>query len=164
MPAKAGIQFHLTMKVILLQNIKGTGKKGEIKNVSDGHAKNLLIPKGMVKVATGHETHILQVQKESKAKQQATIEAELKAVAKTIAEEPFPFFSKVGKHNEVFGSVTKHDIEEAIKTKLSSLAREHTSIKIDLEKQIKTLGTHNVEVQLGHGVKTTITVSLEPER
>lgn len=151
------------MKVILLTDIKGIGKKGEVKNVSDGHAKNLLIPKGMVKVATGHETHILQVQKESKAKQQATVEAELKAVTKTIAEEPFQFYTKVGKHNEVFGSVTKHDIEEAIKAKLSPLAREHASIKIDLEKQIKTLGTHPVVVHLGHGINATITASLEPE-
>ena len=151
------------MRVILLQDIKGIGKKGEVKNVSDGHAKNLLIPKGMVKVATGHETHILQVQKESKAKQQATVEAELRAVAKAIAEEPFPFYTKVGKHNEVFGSVTKHDIEEAIKAKFSPLAREHAAIKIDLEKQIKTLGAHNIEIHLGHGIKATITVSLEPE-
>ena len=151
------------MKVILLSDIKGIGKKGEIKNVSDGHAKNLLIPKGLVKVATGHETHILQVQNESKEKQQTAIETELKAIAKSIAEQPLPFYTKVGKHNEVFGSVTKHDIEEAIKGKLSPMAREHAAIKIDLEKQIKTLGAHSVEVHLGHGIITTIRITLNPE-
>lgn len=152
------------MRVILLQDIKGIGKKGEVKNVSDGHAKNLLIPKGMVKVATGHETHILQVQKESKAKQQATVEAELRAVAKAIAEEPFPFYTKVGKHNEVFGSVTKHDIEEAVKAKLSPFAREKAQVKVDLEKQIKTLGATPIAVHLGHGISTTITITLDPEQ
>ena len=152
------------MKVILLSDIKGIGKKGEIKNVSDGHAKNLLIPKGLVKVATGHETHILQVQKESKAKQQAAIETELKAIAKSIAEQPLPFYTKVGKHNEVFGSVTKHDIEEAIKEKLSPMVREHATIKIDLEKQIKTLGTHNIEINFGHDIKAAIAVVLEPDK
>lgn len=152
------------MKVILLTDIKGIGKKGEVKNVSDGHAKNLLIPKGMVKIATGHETHILQVQKESKAKQQVSLEVELKAVAKTIAEEPFRFYTKVGKHNEVFGSATKHDIEEAIKAKLSALARERAIVKVDLEKQIKTLGVHELEAHLGHGISTKISVTLEPEK
>lgn len=151
------------MKVILLQDVKGIGKKGEVKNVSDGHAKNLLIPKGLVKVATGHETHILEVQKESKAKQQAALEVELKAVAKTIADDSFVFTTKVGKQNEVFGSVTKHDIEEAIKAKLSPLAKTGAVIKVDLEKQIKTIGAHPIEVNLGHGIKTTITVTLDPE-
>lgn len=152
------------MKVILLQDIKGIGRRGEIKNVSDGHAKNLLIPKGLVKVATGHATHVLEVQKESRAKQQAAIETELRTIAKMTAEQPLPFYTKVGKHGEVFGSVTKHDIEEAIKARLSSLAREHATIKIDLEKQIKTLGAHEVAVHFGHGIKMTITVTLSQEQ
>lgn len=151
------------MKVILLQDIKGIGKKGEIKNVSDGHAKNLLIPKGLVKIATEQATHVLQVQKESKAKQQNAIETELRTVAKTIAEQPFLFYTKVGKRNEVFGSVTKHDIEEAVKEKLSPLAREHTTIKVDLEKQIKTLGTHEVTIHMSHGIDAKIIVNLSPE-
>lgn len=152
------------MKVILLADIKGIGKKGEIKNVSDGHAKNMLIPKGLVKIATGHETHILQVQKESKAKQQQALEAELRTLAKTLADDAFTFTTKVGKHDEVFGSVTKHEIEEAVKAKLTPLAKAHAVVKIDLEKQIKTLGAHPIEVNFGHGIKTTITVTLNPER
>ena len=152
------------MKVILLQDIKGIGKKGEIKNVSDGHAKNLLIPKGLVKIATGHETHILNVQKESKEKQQATVEAELRALAKAMADDALIFTTKVGKHNEVFDSITKHNVEEAIKAKMSPLALEHATIKIELEKRIKELGAHKVEVHFGHGIKATITVTLEPEK
>ncbi|OGM94607.1 50S ribosomal protein L9 [Candidatus Wolfebacteria bacterium RIFOXYD12_FULL_48_21] len=152
------------MKVILLQDIKGIGKKGEIKNVSDGHAKNLLLPKGLVKIATGQATHILGVQKESKEKQQAAVEAELKAVAKATTEQPLPFYTKVGKHGEVFDSITKHDIEEAIKAQLSPMALEHSTIKIDLEKRIKALGTHEVEVHFGHGITAKITVTLEPEQ
>lgn len=152
------------MKVILLADVKGIGKKGEVKNVSDGHAKNLLIPKGLAKVATGQATHVLQVQKESKEKQQQTLETELRALAKSMATDSFAFTTKVGKHDEVFGSVSKHDIEEAVKAKLSPLAKEKAAVKIDLEKQIKTLGGHPVVVHLGHGITTTITVTLEPEK
>lgn len=151
------------MKVILLADIKGIGKKGEVKNVSDGHAKNMLIPKGLVKVATGQATHILEVQKESKEKQQQALETELRTLAKTMADDSFVFTTKVGKHDEVFGSVTKHDIEEAVKEKLSPLAKEKAVVKVDLEKQIKTLGAHPVVVHLGHGINTTITVTLNPE-
>ena len=152
------------MKVILLQDIKGIGKKGEVKNVSDGHAKNMLIPKGLVKIATGHETHILQVQKESKAKQQQTLEAELHALAKTLADDAFIFITKVGKNGEAFGSVTKHEIEEAVKAKLSPLAKAHAVIKVDLEKQIKTLGAHAIKISFGHSINGTITVTLNPEK
>ena len=151
------------MKVILLADIKGIGKKGEIKNVSDGHAKNLLIPKGLAKVASAQATNELHKQQAIKASQQAAIEAELRTFAKTTANEPFRFTTKVGKHNEVFGSVSKHDIEEAIKTKLSPLAKEHTTLKVELEKQIKTIGETPVVVHLGHGINATVIVKLDPE-
>lgn len=160
---KRGFGQTQGMKVIFLQDIKGLGKKGEIKNVSDGHAKNLLIPKGLVKIATGHETHILRVQKESKEKQQQTLEAELRAVARTMADDSFIFTTKVGKNNEVFGSVTKHDIEEAVKSKLSLFAKDKAVIRVDLEKQIKTLGATPVIIHFGRGIDTTITVTLNPE-
>lgn len=152
------------MRVILVSDIKGIGKKGEIKNVSDGHAKNLLIPKGLVKIATGQATHILEVQKESKEKQQQAIETELRTLAKTMADDSFIFTTKVGKNNEVFGSVTKHDIEEAIKAKLSPLAKEKAVVKIDLEKQIKTLGPSEVIIHLGHGIETKVIITLNPEQ
>lgn len=152
------------MKVILLQDIKGIGKKGGIKNVSDGHAKNLLIPKGLVKVATGQATHILQVQKESKEKQQQRLVEELRVSVKEMNENPFTFTTKVGKHNEVFGSVTKHEVEEAIKSKLSPLGKEKAILKVELDKPIKTLGANEVTIHFGHGVDAKITVILNPEK
>ncbi|KKT43844.1 MAG: 50S ribosomal protein L9 [Candidatus Wolfebacteria bacterium GW2011_GWE2_44_13] len=152
------------MKVIFLADVKGLGKKGDVKNVSDGHAKNLLIPKGLVKVATGQATHELQVQKESKEKQQQRLVEELLASVKAMNESPFTFTTKVGKHNEVFGSVTKHEVEEAIKSKLSPLGKEKGVVKVELEKPIKTLGANEVAIPLGHGVDAKIVVMLNPEQ
>ena len=151
------------MKVILLQDIKGIGKKGEIKNVSDGHAKNLLIPKGLVTVATAQATHALHKQQETKVAQQAAADAEARAIIAAIEKQPLQFYTKTGKHGEVFGSVTKHDIEEAIKTKLSPTTRAHIALKIELEKPIKTIGTHTVPVQFGHTIKTPVIVMLDSE-
>ncbi|HBI25430.1 MAG: 50S ribosomal protein L9 [Candidatus Wolfebacteria bacterium GW2011_GWC2_39_22] len=151
------------MKVIFLADVKGLGKKGDVKNVSDGHAKNLLIPKGLVKVATGQATHELQVQKESKEKQQQRLVEELRASVKAMTETPFVFTTKVGKHNEVFGSVTKHEVEEAIKSTLSPLGKEKAAIKVELEKPIKTLGANEVAIHLGHSIDAKIVITLNPE-
>jgi len=151
------------MRVILLQDIKGIGKKGEMKNVSDGHAKNLLIPKGLAKVATAAATNELQKQQSLKEKRQKELEQAAKELALTLTATPLAFTTKVGAHGEVFGSVTKNDIEHAVKERLSPLLREHATIKVDLEKPIKTIGTHDVPVHFGHGIKATIAVSLDPE-
>lgn len=150
------------MKVILLQDIKGIGRKGEIKTVSDGHAKNLLIPKGLVKVATDGAVHALNKTQEAKQKEQQALEAELREVAKKIPTMPFKFGVKAGKHGEVFGSVAKHDIEEKVREQIAPAMRDKAVIKVELEKPLKAIGTHEVEINFGHDITTNISVTLEP--
>src|SRR5437660_172621 len=129
------------MKVLLLQDIRGVGRKFEIKEVSDGYARNFLIPKKMAAVADEKS----QAVKSQHDEQQAAALAELKAAVATLAKEPFVFNVKAGKHGEVFGSVSKNDIEKRLH------ATGYTNCEVILPHPIKATGEHEVEINFGQG-------------
>jgi len=162
------------VKIVLLQNIKGLGNKYDIKNVADGYARNFLIPKGLAKIAIEKTIKEIEIQKAAWQKQEQEIKNKLEILAKELANREFKFTLKTGKKGEVYGSVTKEDIETRIYSNLMAsesdqrvlrefLAdpRESAFIKVNLEKPIKTLGEHQVEIDLSRGVKTKIKVIIE---
>lgn len=142
------------MKVILLQDIKKLGTKYEIKNVADGYARNFLIPKGLVKIAT--QAVLNELEAEKKAWEEKT-EA-LKVVAKKLeaysSTNPIVFNLKTDARGTVFGSVKAEDIEE----KLKGLGYEG---KIELEKPVKALGETQALFDLGRGVMANVKVVVE---
>jgi len=145
------------MKVILLQDIKGIGKKYEVKEVADGYARNFLFPKKMATAATPSTLANLEKEKALfEAKRQERIAALKKEVEK-ISATPLRFRLKVGKKGEIFGSVSSLDIEKALKNLGVKEA------KPELEQSLKELGEHKVTVDLGEGVKGEIKVILEKE-
>jgi len=136
------------MKVILLKDVKGVGRAGELITTSDGHAMNLLLPKKFAVQATPAEL----AKYEAHAKKDAKEIEILKVLAKKLAAEPLQFHLKTGPHGEVFNSITKEDITTTL-TKSG-----HADIKVELEKPLRTLGTHYAIIHLGRGIETKITI------
>ena len=144
------------MKVILLQDVKALGKKGEVVNVNDGYARNFILPKKLGVEANGKNLNDLKLQKNNEAK----VAQEHLDAAKKLAEElkagKVVLTMKVGEGGRTFGSVSSKEIAEAVKEQM------HLDIdkkKIQLKEQIKTLGTHIVSVKLHPEVTAELTVS-----
>lgn len=133
------------MKVILLEDVKALGKKGEIVNVNDGYARNFILPKKLGLEATGKNLNDLKLQKaneEKIAKEQ--LEA-AKALAEKIEAGKVTLQIKVGEGGRTFGSVSSKEIAHAVK---EQMGYDIDKKKIQLKDAIKTLGTHIVQVKL----------------
>ena len=146
------------MKVILLQDVKALGKKGEVVNVNDGYARNFILPKKLGVEANGKNLNDLKLQKNNEAK----VAQEHLDAAKKLAEElkagKVVLTMKVGEGGRTFGSVSSKEIAEAVKEQM------HLEIdkkKIQLKEQIKTLGTHIVYVKLHPEVTAELNVSVK---
>ena len=146
------------MKVILLEDVKSLGKKGQIVNVSDGYARNMILPKKLGVEATPKNLNDLKLQKNNEAK----VAQEHLDAAKKLAEElkagKVVLTMKVGEGGRTFGSVSSKEIAEAVKEQM------HLEIdkkKIQLKEQIKTLGTHIVSVKLHPEVTAELNVSVK---
>lgn len=147
------------MKVILLGDVKNLGKKFDIKNVSDGYARNFLLPKKMVQIATPAALTKLKIQKELEEKNRSKKLDELKKLVKSLENQELTFALKVGGKGEVFGSVNSEKIAEALKDKGFKVKKEQ--IKLDVP--LKSLGEHLVEIKLDREVETKIKVKIEAE-
>lgn len=146
------------MKVILLQDVKALGKKGEVVNVNDGYARNFILPKKLGVEANGKNLNDLKLQKNNEAK----VAQEHLDAAKKLAEElkagKVVLTMKIGEGGRTFGSVSSKEIAEAVKEQM------HLDIdkkKIQLKEQIKTLGTHIVSVKLHPEVTAELKVSVK---
>lgn len=145
------------MKVILTQDIKGQGKKGQLVEVSDGYGKNFLLPKGLAKEATKENINVMNSQKEAEAyKKQMALE-DAQALAKKLGELTVTIKAKAGDNGKLFGSVTSKEVTEM-------LMQQH-HIKVDKKKLvlpdgIKALGTTNVDIKLHPGVTGVIKVTV----
>ncbi len=148
------------MKVILLKDIKGTGKKGDIINASDGHARNYLIPRGLGKEATDGSVKELEHQNAAKAKRAAEELAEAKALAADIEKIVITFKTKAGEGGRLFGSITNKDIAEELKTKYEL---DIDKKKIALDQPIRTLGTTLVNIKVYPKVSAQMKVQVIEE-
>ena len=145
------------MKVLLLKDIKGLGKVNEIVNVSEGYARNMLIPSKSALIAT--DTVIKQVkEKEASMKaKDAKNREEAKALAEIISKEKILIPSKCGQNTKLFGSITSHEIAEVINSKYN--------LKIDkknvhIKEPIKSLGNYTIEVKLYTGVIAEVSIEV----
>jgi large subunit ribosomal protein L9 len=133
------------MKVILLKDIKGTGKKGEIINASDGHARNYLLPRGLAKEATDGNVKELEHHKAAEKKKRQEELAAAKAHAAEIEKIQVVFKAKAGEGGRLFGSITNKDIAEELK---KTHGLDIDKKKIALEQPIRNLGTTTVTVKV----------------
>ena len=142
------------MKVILKQDVKKVGKKGEIVEVSDGYARNFLIARGMAVASTEKSREILAEQKEEARVEEAQQKAAAEELAKKLEKMQLMFTVKAGKEGRVFGSVSTKQIVEQLRRQGVSIDKK----KILDPRPIQSLGITKVRVELHKGVIGTINV------
>ena len=147
------------MKVILLEDVRGSGKKGDIVNVSDGYARNMLVPRGLAIEATPQNIKQLEKKKEAQAKKFAEDKTRAQELSKKLEETGITISAKAGKDGKVFGSITSKDIAEA----LLKQGIEVDKKKILLDSPIKTIGETVVSVKLFTEVSGKVKVNVVPE-
>ena len=133
------------MKVILLEDVKALGKKGEIVNVNEGYARNFILPKKLGMEATSKNLNDLKLQKANEDKKAQALLDEAKELAKKIEAGKVTLAIKVGEGGRTFGSVSSKEIAAEVKKQMNL---DIDKKKIQLKDSIKTLGTHNVPVKL----------------
>ena len=146
------------MKVILIEDVKSLGKKGEIVNVSDGYARNILFPKKYALEATPKNINDLKLQKAHEEKVAQAILAEAKAFAEELKDKKVVLSVKVGEGGKVFGSISSKEIQEAAKTQLGY---EIDKKKMQLPNPIKALGTTMVPIKLHPKVTAELRVMVK---
>ncbi len=147
------------MKVILLEDVRGSGKSGDVVKVSDGYARNLLIPKGLAMEATPQNLKQLEKKKEAMAKKAAENKAQALETKKLLEETAVTVKAKAGENGKVFGSVTSKDISDALK----EMGYEIDKKKIQLDAPIKTTGITEVSIKLFTEVTGKVKVNVIPE-
>ena len=148
------------MKVILLQDVKKLGKKGDVIEASDGYARNFLFPRKLAQEATASGLHVLNAKKEKARKEKL---AELEAAQKLAAElkgKEVTINAKAGDGGRLFGAITNKDVAEAINNKYN-LSVDKKKVVIDT---IKVAGGYDVEVKLYPEVSTKMKVIIVPQQ
>jgi len=146
------------MEVILLQDVKSLGKKGEIVKVNDGYARNFILPKKLGIEKTDKALHELKLQKAAEEKRQQEIFEEAQAFAKNIEAGSITLKMKAGEGGRTFGSVSTKEIAVAMKEQLKL---EIDKKKLQMADPIKNFGTYHVPVRLHPKVTAEITVKVE---
>ena len=145
------------MKVILTQDVKGTGKKGELVEVADGYAQNFLIKWG---VAIPANKQAMGEMKSKEAAKQHKIELEKQAANETAQKlegKTVKLTAKAGANGKLFGSVTSKEIAEAIEAQMGAAVDKK---KITLSSEIKAFGTYNIEIKLYQGISAKMFVTV----
>ena len=147
------------MKIILLEDIKSVGKKGEVINASDGYARNYLFPRKLAQEATDGNLHIVNQKNENERKRKLSLLEAAQAKAEELKGKEVRLQVKSGEHGKLFGSITSKDIAEALK-------KQHN---VDLDKKkiavevIKQLGTYEVEIKIYPEVFTKMKVVISEQ-
>lgn len=148
------------MKVILLKDIKGVGKRDEIINANDGYARNYLFPKNLGIEATKDNLIKLQDKKDSVAHKKSLEIAENTKIAEKINKITLDLKVKAGENGKIFGGVTSKEIAEALKIEYNI---EIDKKKIVLKETIKTIGVFRIEIKFGDGVIANLKLNIQPE-
>ena len=148
------------MKIILLEDVKALGKKGEIVNVNDGYARNFILPKKLGLEATGKNLNDLKLQKANEEKVAKQIFDDARELGKKLEAGKVELSIKVGEGGRAFGSVSSKEIAIAVK---DQMGYDIDKKKIQLKDAIKTLGTHNVPVKLHPKVTVELKVVVTEE-
>ena len=148
------------MKVILTQDVKKIGKKGEIINASDGYAKNFLFPKKLAVPADAQNLNELKAKQASEKHKKEIETEEAKKIAQQIKKIEITIKAKIGENQKLFGSITSKEISESIE---QTLKIKIDKKKINLKEPIKSLGQFPVEIKLYEGVTLKTTVQIISE-
>lgn len=147
------------MKIILLQDVKGQGKKGDVVDVNEGYARNFLIKKGFAEIATATKLNDINQKKSAAEYHKAEEIKAMQALAADIRGKNFTVKIKAGKSGKVFGSVTGANIADSLVAAGYNVDKK----KVVLPSPIKTLGVYDIDLKLMEGISTKIKVTVEGE-
>jgi large subunit ribosomal protein L9 len=148
------------MKVILLQDVQGSGKKGDLVNVSDGYARNFLLKRGLAQEANTQNMAVRKAAEDAAARRSQKELDAANALAKQMGDKTVKIAAKAGQGGKLFGSVTTKEIADEVKKQLGI---EVDRRKIALEDDIKAFGTYTVEIKLYQGVAAKVYVMVGEE-
>jgi len=146
------------VKVLLVKDVKGLGKAGEVKDVADGHGRNYLLPRGLAVQATPEALKRVSQLKKAAEKREERVAEETRRLSETIESTELVLKAKVGEQHRLYGSITSADIAEALAEKIG---REIDKRKVILEEPIKHTGTYEVPIRLGHELEPKVKVIVE---
>ncbi len=147
------------MKVVFLEEVEGTARPGDIKNVAGGFARNYLLPRKLAAPATEHYINIANQKATKDARRQTKLDEDAQGLVPLVDGKEITIEVRVGDQDKLFGSVTARDISEAL-VALTKIDLEHR--QVDLKQPIRTIGVHQVKVKLTRNVIATVTVHVEP--
>ncbi|MGI5928961.1 50S ribosomal protein L9 [Pseudoflavonifractor sp.] len=148
------------MKVILQQDVKGQGKKGQMIEASDGYARNFLLPRKLAVPATAENINTMKMQEKAKKAQEAAEKAEAQAIAEKLAGITVKVVAKGGNGGRLFGAVTSKEISDALK---AQFGLDIAKTKIVQEEPIKAFGGYKLKVKLGYEITGTLSVMVVEE-
>ena len=148
------------MKVILTGDVKNIGRRGELKNVKDGYARNFLFPKGLAELATESSVRALGTRIEKIETHTTDLKNTVEEIVNETSQSPLILQIKVGEKGEVFGSVRSEDIKKELVKRYPELKSERIEIKKD---HLRDLGNQSIEIDLGGGIEGPVIIEIVPE-
>ena len=149
------------MKVILQQDVKGQGKKGQMVEVSEGYARNFLLPRKLAIAATTDAINTMNLKEKARKAEEARQKAEAEATAEKLKECMVKLTAKAGSGGRLFGAVTTKEISDGLK---AQFGLDIPKQKLVLEDPIKSFGSYQVKARLGFEVSGTVYVSVYEEK
>ena len=149
------------MKVILQQDIKGQGRKGELKEVSDGYGRNYLLPRGLAVEATADNLNAMRLKDKARQAQIAREKAQAQEYAEKLGAVVVHLKAKAGAGGKLFGSVTSKEISEALAAQHDIAVEKNQIVQTE---PIKQFGTYEVKCKLGYEITGTIHVMVTEEK
>ena len=149
------------MKVILQQDVKGQGKKGQMIEVSEGYARNFLLPKKLAIPATTDAINTMNLKEKARKAEEARQKAEAEAIAEKLKECQVKLTAKAGAGGKLFGAITGKEISEGLK---KQFGLDVPKQKLVLDDPIKAFGSYQVKAKLGFEISGTVYVSVYEEK
>ena len=143
------------MKVILQQDVRGQGKKGQLIEVAEGYARNFLLPRKLAVPATADAVNTMKLKEKAKKAEDARLKAEAEAIVEKLKNSPVKVTARAGANGKLFGAVTSKEVSDA-------LAAQHAitipKTKLVLDEPLKSCGSYQIKAKLGYEVSGTVNV------
>jgi large subunit ribosomal protein L9 len=149
------------MKVILQQDVRGQGKKGQMIEVAEGYARNYLLPRKLAMPATADAVNTMKLREKAKKAEDARLKAEAEAIVEKLKNSPVKVTARAGANGKLFGAVTSKEVSDALQAQYGiELAKQ----KIVMDEPIKAYGNYELKVKLGYEVSGKIYVMVVEEK
>ena len=145
------------MKVILMQDVKGQGKKGQLVEVSEGYARNFLLPRKLAEAATADAINTMNLKEKARRAEEARLKAEAQATAEKLKECMVKIPARAGNGGRLFGAVTTKEISDGL---MKQFGLDIPKQKLVLDEPIKAFGGYQVKAKLGFEVTGTVSVTV----